>query len=178
MENNQEIYKKLREQYSDEELADSIMIPEELSEEEEKQAREEFIKWRLKKRREMSEQEKILSGLLSIKYQIKSYVNSSEFNKDKSLSHFLNRYLEVVKRNQKTLAEEIDIHPSRLNRIIKGKEKIGKSIAYRLETHSGELIPAIYWWRLMQKEVEQEILTEKKEREMEKKHVKKIVYRA
>lgn len=178
MENNQEIYKKLREQYSDEELAESIMIPEELNEEEEKQVREEFIKWRLKKRQEMSGQEKILSGLLSIKYQIKSYVDSSEFNDDKRLSSFLHKYLEVVNRNQKTLAEEIDIHPSRLNRIIKGKEKIGKSIAYRLEIHSGELIPAIYWWRLMQKEVEQEILTEEKERAVEKKHVKKIVYSA
>ena len=126
----------------------------------------------------MSEQDKILSGLLSIKYQIKSYLDSSEFNKEKSLSNFLNRYLDVVHKNQKTLAEEINIHPSRLNRIIKGKEKIGKSIAYRLETHSGDLIPAIYWWRLMQKEIEQEILTEKKEREIEKRHVKEIVYRA
>ena len=34
MENNQEIYKKLREQYSDKELADSLMIPEDLTEKE------------------------------------------------------------------------------------------------------------------------------------------------
>lgn len=178
MENNQEIYKKLKEHYSDEELAKSIMVPEELSWEEEKQAREELIQWRLKKRQEMSEQDKILSGLLSIKYQIKSYIDDREFNPEKSLSNFLDRYMIVIHRNQKTLAEEIGIHPARLNRILKGKEKIGKSIAYRLETHSGELIPAIYWWKLMQKEVEQEILTEKKAREIEKKHVKEVAYRA
>lgn len=90
----------------------------------------------------------------------------------------MNKYIEVIDRKQKELAEEIDIHPSRLNRILKGKERIGKSIAYRLESHSGELIPAIYWWKLMQKEVEEEILTESQEREVERKHVKKVAYRA
>lgn len=178
MESNQKIYQKLKEQYSAEELAESVMIPEALTEAEEKEASVAFLEWRLAKRQQMSAQEKILSGLLSIKYQIKSYVEVSAFDQEKSLAHFLNKYLDVVNRNQKTLAEEIDIHPSRLNRIIKGKEKIGKSIAYRLETHSGELIPAIYWWKLMQKEVEQEILTEQEERDLEKKHVKAIAYRA
>ncbi|MEL7119972.1 MAG: hypothetical protein AAFO07_11040 [Bacteroidota bacterium] len=178
MGNNQDVYKKLREQYTDEELAESIMVPRELSKEEERKAREEFLAWRIKRRQEMTKQEKILSGLLSIKYQIKAYLNSNEHDQEKNLQNFLNQYLEVINKNQKALAEDIDIHPSRLSRIMTGKEKLGKSIAYRLETHSGELIPAIYWWRLMQKEVEQEILNDTEEREVERKHVKEIVYRS
>ena len=178
MRESEKIYKQLKKKYTDEEIAESVMIPEDLSEEEEKQAREEFVKLRMKRRQEMTEKEKLLSGLLSIKYQIKSYVLSRDFKEEKRFGSFLKRYIKLIGRKQKELAEEIDIHPSRVNRIIKGKEKIGKSIAYRLESHSGEIIPAIYWWRLMQKEVEQEILTEKQERELEKKHVKRIVYRA
>ncbi len=178
MKDSEKLYKKLKEKYTDEEIADSVMIPEQLSEQEEKQAREEFVKLRKKRRQEMSEKEKMLSGLLSLKYQIKSYILSQDFKEDKSFGNFLKAYIKLIGRKQKELAEEIDIHPSRVNRIIKGKEKIGKSIAYRLESHSGEIIPAIYWWKLMQKEVEQEILTERQERELEKKHVKKVAYRA
>jgi len=161
---------------SEEEIADAMLIPEQMTEQEEKEVREEFVKLRMKRREEMSEKDKMLSGLLSIKYLIKSYLNTTDFKEENSLGRILQSYLNIIKRSQKQLAEEIDIHPSRLNRIIKGKEKIGKSIAYRLESHSGEIIPALFWWKLMQKEVEQEIRTEKDEREEERKHVKNVAY--
>jgi len=174
----EKIYRKLKEEFTDEEIVDSMLIPEDLTEEEEKEIRNEFVQLRMQRLKEMTDKEKVLSGLLSIKYRIKSYVEKRGDEKGKSFGQFLKEYIKVIGRNQKELAEEIDIHPSRLNRIIHGKEKIGKSIAYRLETHSGELIPAIYWWKLAQKEIEQEILTEKEERESEKKHVKNLAYRA
>lgn len=172
-----DIYKKLREKYTDEEIADSMLIPQELSEEEQQQANEEFVKYRMKHRQEMSEKDKILSGLLSLKYQILHYLQENAFDESKTLGNIIKKYLNVVNRTQKELAEDINIHPSRLNRIIKGKEKIGKTIAYRLEAHSGEIIPAIYWWKLIQKEIEEEIKTEQEERELEKKQVKNIAYR-
>jgi hypothetical protein len=37
------------------------------------------------------------------------------------------------------------------------KEKLSLSIAYRLEAHSVDLIPALMWWKLVQKDVEQEL---------------------
>ena len=178
MTENEKTYNKLREQYTEEEIAEFAMLPEQLSTEEAQKARKEFVRLRMKRRQELSAKDKLLSGLLSIKYQIKSYVSSEDYKEDKSFGNFLKKYIEVTGRKQKELAEEIDVHPSRLNRILRGKEKIGKSIAYRLENHSGELIPALYWWKLMQKEVEEEIMTEQEEREIEKKHVKNIVYRA
>lgn len=172
------IYKELKRQYSDEEIADFAMIPEQLSEEEAKKAREDFVKFRMQKLKEMSDQDRLLSNLLSIKYQIKSYVDSKEYESSKNFGHFLIRYIELGDRNQKEFAEDINIHPSRLNRILKGKERIGKKLAYRLEQHSGEIIPAIFWWKLMQKEVEEEILSEKEARELEKRNVKNVIYRA
>ncbi len=178
MTENEKIYQKLREQYTDAEIADFAMIPEELSEKEEAQARADFAKLRMKRREEMSKKDKLLSSLLSIKYQIKSYISSEGFHVEKSFGNFLKKYIKVIGRKQKELAEEIDVHPSRLNRILNGKEKIGKSIAYRLENHSGDLIPALFWWKLMQKEVEEEIRYDEKERMLEKKHVKNIAYEA
>ena len=50
------------------------------------------------------------------------------------------------------------------------------SIAYRLEAHSGDLISAIMWWKVVQKEVEQEIRTDKEKREEEKKKVINVGY--
>ncbi|MFK7906024.1 MAG: hypothetical protein AB8B69_12905, partial [Chitinophagales bacterium] len=124
-------YLQLREKYTDEEIADFAMIPADSTIEEAEKAREDFAAWRLKRREEMSEQDKLLSALLAIKYQIKSYIDSSKFNKSSSFGSFLKRYIKIVNRKQKEFAEDINIHPSRLNRILKGKEKIGKKIVYR-----------------------------------------------
>ncbi len=178
MKNNEKVFKKLKKKYTKKELAESVMVPQELSKDEEKIAREEFVKLRMDKRKNRSDKETLLSNLLTLKYSIKSYLNSSEFIEENSFGNYLKAYLKVVSRSQKKLAEEIGLHPSRMNRIIKGKEKIGKSIAYRLENHSGEIIPALFWWKLIQKEIEQEIITEKKERELERKKVIKVAYRA
>jgi hypothetical protein len=56
------------------------------------------------------------------------------------------------------------------------KEKLSLSIAYRLEAHSVDLIPALMWWKLVQKDVEQEIKTDDEKREKEKEKVKNIAY--
>lgn len=177
MKSNRDIYEALRKEYTDEEIADFAMIPAEVGEEARKQAREEFAALRMERRTHMSKQDQLLSSLLSIKYQIGAYIESSDHDDSRSFKKMLLKYLESIGRKQKEFAEDIDIHPSRLNRILKGKEKIGKKIAYRLEEHSGEIIPAIYWWKLMQKEIEQEIKTDVELRESEKKHVTYIAYR-
>ncbi len=177
MKEQEKIYDQLKDKYSLKELADSIMVSE-LSDDEESKAREEFVKLRMARKNALSKKEQLLSNLLTIKYQIKSYVNQKEYEAQKNLGSFLKAYLKATGRSQKQFSEEIGVHSSRLNRIIKGKEKIGKSIIYRLESHSGEIIPAIFWWKLMQKEIEQEILTEEKGREIEKQYVKEVAYRA
>jgi len=90
----------------------------------------------------------------------------------------LNEYLKEVDKKQKDLAEDIGLHVTRLSRILNGKEKLSLSMAYRLEAHSGDLIPAILWWKLVQKEVEQEIKTNEEQRKTEKEKVKHIVYQS
>ena len=40
------------------------------------------------------------------------------------------------------------------------------------------LIPAILWWKLLQREIEQEIKADDKEKQKEKMQVKNVAYRA
>ncbi len=178
MNEKEQIYKALQEKYSQAELADAILVSDSLADDDAIKAKEEFVQLRMARRNDLTEKEQLYSNILTLKYNIKSYLNKDQFNSKNTFGDYLRTYLKVVGRTQKRLAEEINIHPSRLSRIIKGKEPVGKSLAYRLEQHSGNLIPAIFWWKIFQKEVEQEIMTAKEERIIEKRYVKEIAYRA
>ena len=171
------LYKKLRQQYTDEELVEFFVFPHGLTKEEKNKADRELWEFRKKRLQEMTLEEKIYSGLLGIKYQIKAYVESGYYDENKNVSNYLHEYMRVVAKNQKELAEDIAIHATRLSRILNRREKLSLAIAYRLEGHSGDLLPAILWWKLMQKEVEHEIRTDEKERRKEKKRVKNIAYK-
>ena len=170
------LYEKLSKKYTKEELVEAFVFPSDMSEEEEQEANRQFREERLRKLANRTPEEKILSGLLRIKYQMKDYINRNQYDPEKTAVHFLNDYLKVIDKKQKDLASDIGIHVTRLSRILNGKEKLSLSIAYRLEAHSGDLIPAIMWWKLVQKEVEQEIKTDEEKRQEEKEKVKNIVY--
>ena len=171
-----ELYDKLAKKYSKEELVDAFVFPSDMTDEQRKQADEMLFEERKKKLANRSPKEKLLSGLLRIRYQIKSYVQQSQFDETKSSIFFLNEYLKVINKKQKDLAEDIGVHVTRLSRILNGKEKLSLAIAYRLEAHSGDLIPAIIWWKLVQKEIEQEIKTSNQKKMEEKQKVKNIIY--
>lgn len=176
MNNNTKIYQELLKEYTADELADAIMIPADEATEVNDAARSDFAAFRLARLAEMSEREKLLAGLLGLKYQIRAYTSNYTFDPSRSFANVLQTYLELTGRSQRQFAADIDIHPSRLNRILKGKERIGKHIAFRLEKHSGHLIPALYWWKLMQKEIEQEILTDTEGCASEQMHVHYMAY--
>ena len=106
------------------------------------------------------------------------YLESQVYDEEKNVSRYLQEYMKVTGRKQKELAEDLNIHPTRLSRIVNGREKLSLPVAYRLEKHSGELIPAILWWKLLQREIEQEIKADDKEKQKEKMQVKNVAYRA
>ncbi len=176
MKSNHQIYEDLLLTYTESEVADFAMLPDSVSEADSDAARAEFAALRLQRRADMSEEERLLSALLGLKYQIRAYTAGDVFDASQSFANTLLAYLGLVNRNQKQFAADIDIHPSRLNRILKGKERIGKHLAFRLEKHSGYTIPAIYWWKLVQKEVEQEILTDAAVCESEQSRVSYTAY--
>ena len=80
----EEIYQKLREKYTDEEIADSMLIPADLSEEEKQALAEEMRAIRMQKLREMTEEDRILSDVMRLRFQIESYVKESGFSFQKT----------------------------------------------------------------------------------------------
>lgn len=174
MSEKERIYKDSQKKYTLAELADAVTLSIPTTDAE----KEEFVKLRLARRNALSEKERLFSSILSLKYNMKSYLSRTQFEAENNFGNYLKKYLKIVGRTQKKLAEEINIHPSRLSRIISGKESVGKSLAYRLERHSGDLIPAILWWKIFQREIELEIRTAIEDRNMEKQYVKQVAYSA
>ena len=174
---NEKRYQKLKKQYTTEEIADSFFIPADLTHEERKAADAKMWAFRKKRLQSRTPQQKIYAGLLQICYQMKAYIESNLLDNEQSVATYLHDYLRVTAKNQKQLAEDLGIHKTRLNRILNEKERLTLALAYRLKRHSGDLIPAIYWWKLAQKEIEQDIRNNPDAKLKEAKLVKNIVYR-
>ncbi len=159
-------FEELKQRYTLEEIAESFVFP---GKEPTPEEHTEFVRLRMERLAKTSPEEGIKWRLFALKYDIKECI---ELKKDTPFSHFIEKYIDITNKKQKDLAADLSINPSTLSRILNGKESVGKSLAYRLEKHSGKLIPAIYWWKLAQREIEQDILTNVVDREREAKMVK------
>ena len=168
----EKIFKKLQEKYTIEEIAESMMIPAELTEEQEKESREALRQLRLKLQRERTEAEKIRYDTLRLRFQMEDYLKEKEFSPEKSFGKCLEEYIHALRKTKKAFAGDIGIHYTRLSRILHGKEEPNLALMYRLEKHSGQLIPAILWWKLMIKKQEHQIRMDEKTRIEEGRKVK------
>lgn len=166
------IYKELRKQFSDEEIVERYVIPEDLSDQEKKEIEEEFRKLRLKSLKERTEEQRLLSELMRMKLLMKDYFERCGFEEELSFSNQLEQYIKILGRSKKDFAGEIDLHPTKLSRLLSGRENPNVELVYRLENHCGNVIPAIYWWRLHSRKLEEEIKTDEKKRKIESKKVK------
>ena len=165
--NSEKIYQSLRKKYTDEEIADSMLIPADLTEEERQQADEELRQFRFELLKNRTEKERIFSDLLRFRYQIEHYLENDFYNEDYSFGKQLEEYARILKRTKKQLSEDLDIHYTRLSRIINNREDPNTELAYRLEKHSGDLIPALTWWKLVSRKQEYFISKDQKTRKRE-----------
>jgi len=78
MKTSEEIYKKLNEKYTDEEIVEGFVFNETLSTTEQQQVDEEFRRIRLDHLKGMSAQDLLVSNLLQFKYLIKMYLKQDE----------------------------------------------------------------------------------------------------
>jgi len=160
------LFEEMKKKYTLEEIAESMLFP---GKEPTPEEHAEFVKFRMELLKKTTPEQKMNGRLFALKYDIKECI---ERETDTTFADILQKYLDITNKKQKDLADDLSINPSTLSRILNGKESIGKSLAYRLEKHSGKMIPAIYWWKLAQKEIEQDILTNVVDREREAKKVK------
>jgi len=172
MNNYEEIYQKLRETYSDEEIAEGFMIPETLTDEEAQLEAVAFRKMRFEMLSNRTDEQRMLSEVTRLRIKINEYLKEGVFLENQSFGKILDEYIRILNRSRKVFAEEIDLHYTKLSRIINGKEVPSISLIYRLEQHTAELIPAIYWWKLLTRQQEQAIQVDKEQRKIEQKRVK------
>lgn len=165
-------YKELSKKYSDEELAEAYVFPVDMMPEEEKKADAEVRALRMKMLSEMTEQDRVFSDLMRLRFQIEEYVNKGQYTEAFSFSHFLNEYLRIINKTRKEFSNDLGLHYTRLSRMLTDREDPNVEITYRLEKHSGELIPAVLWWKLLVKKQEYLIRENEDKREEEASKVK------
>ena len=164
MKSNREIFEELSKQYTAEELAESFLISEELSPEEQKEEREAFRRHRLEQLEKMSPQDLLLGKLLQLKYLMQDYFSSDTFDPQFSFANQLRKYIKISNRSSKEIASNLHMHPTKLRRILNEKEKPNIELMLRLEEHSGGELPAHYWWKLFSIQLENTIKTDLKKK--------------
>jgi plasmid maintenance system antidote protein VapI len=175
MNNYEKIYKKLRKNYTDEEIADSMLIPADLSVQEQEEEKRELRAFRMKLLSEMTEEQRTYSDLLRFRYQLEDYINNRDYEEAMNFGAQLEEYTRILKRTKKRLSEEINVHYTKLSRVINNRESPNMEFIYKLEAHSGTLVPALVWWKLMIKKQEYEIAQDKSIRKQVAAKVKRAV---
>lgn len=160
METNNDIYKKINQKYSDEEIVEGFVFNETLSPTEQQQVNEEFLSIRLERLKNMTAHDLLVSNLIQMKLLIQQYLKENKYNDNYSFANQLKKYIKISQRSNKEIANNLDIHPTKLSRILNGKENPNVELMYRLEKHSDGELPAHYWWQLYSKELENHIKTD------------------
>ena len=170
--NNEEVYRKLRDTLTDEEIADSAVIPADLTSAEREEADDELKKERQQQLRGMSATDQLLADLMRLRFQIENYVRYEPFSSDHTFGSYLREYVHILRRDRKTIADDLALHYTKLSRILNDKEEPSVALCYRLDTYSGQLITADWWWKLVTKKQEAEMMQNKKAQKMEGEKVK------
>lgn len=167
--------KKLNEKYTDKELAESFVFRNDLNPRDKKKADAALNEIRNKLREQITPEQSLLSGLLHLKYQIEDYLKSPDYDAERSFGFFLKRYLKTLDKKNKDFANDISITETELSQILNKHRKPSEKVIIRLEIHSSKVIPAITWFRLLEKQREYEIMTDNDLRIRERSHVSNIL---
>ncbi len=163
--------KKLIQNTEATEAVKSFVFPVKLRAAQQKKADDELLHARRKVQVHITDRERLIAGLLQLKFQLEDYINSDEYDPKKNFGSFLLSYLNVTNKRSSDLANDIKIHKTLMSQIINNKRPPNDSFIVRLELHSNNTIPADYWFKLIQKEQVHELQTNRIIRKRERKHV-------
>jgi plasmid maintenance system antidote protein VapI len=154
-----------------EELAEALVFPVTLTPTQKKEAARQLAAARVKSQQEMSEKDRLVLQLHQLKFQLEEYIEAKQYDPEKHFGYFLRQYIVIVNIKRRAFAKNISIDETMLSQFINKHRTPPDYIWIRLELHSGNLIPATYWFRLTEKEKEYQLQTDKKLRQREKKFV-------
>ena len=162
---------KKKTHFSDEELADAYIFPNDLSPEDKAAADTELRVLRMQRLRQMTDQQRLLADLLRLKFEMEDYVRLGVYTEQHSFGAYLQRYLKLLDLKQHQFAQEIGLHPTKVNQLIKGRVEANIGLTFRLEKHTGGIIPATLWWKLIARKIEDAIAKDKATRAKEEQKV-------
>jgi len=163
--------KKLFEEHTPEELVEAFVFPVKLTAKQQREADQQLAEHRSKRRAEMSEAEKLNFKLQQLKFRLEDYINADQYKPEYTFGYFLEQYLLLTNRKKKEFAADIQVHETQLSQILNDRREPNSSIMIRLELHSGNAIPAVSWFKLLEKEKAYQLKTDKSLREKERRYV-------
>lgn len=166
---------KLNTKYTEKELAESFVFRNELTPAQKAESDLRLTELRKKNQSPLTPEQILLAELLQLKYQIEDYLHNPTYDTERSFGFFLRGYLKTLNKKNKEFATDIDIAETELSQILNKHRKPSEKVIIRLEIHSNQIIPAITWFRLLEKEKEHEILTNLDLRKRERSHVRNIL---
>jgi len=163
---------KLTKKYTAKELAGSFVFRNTLTAQQTEEAGNQLAEARKKAKKQHTPQDILYAGVLQLRYQIEEYTESTRYNAQLSFGYFLRAYIKLNYKNNKDFAKDIHLDETELSQILNGHRDPSEKTLIRLELHSGNVLPALYWFKLLEKEKEYELETDNVLREREEKYVK------
>ena len=163
--------KKIADKYTGKELAESFVFRNQLDEKEQEKTAGDIAEARAKLKQRSTKDHNLRFRILQLKYQMEDYIQQP-FDKNYTFGYFLKTYVTTLNLKRYQFAEEISIDETYLSQIINRHRSPSEEIIIRLELHSRNLINALTWYKLLEKEKENEIATNRLIREKERKFVK------
>ncbi|HRN46769.1 MAG TPA: hypothetical protein PLR74_07030 [Agriterribacter sp.] len=163
--------KKTRVKHTPGELAKAYVYPVTLTPAQKKEADKQLKAARTKVQSEMTAEDKLTSDILQLRFRLEDYLNNEQFDPKLKFSYFLKAYVQLLNKKRKVFAREINIDETELSQLINDHRSPSENIIIRLELHSNKAIPAIAWYKLIEREKEHYIITNKTIRKQEEKHV-------
>jgi hypothetical protein len=163
--------KKITGQHTPEELVESTVFPVSMPQSRKKKASRQLSAARAEGQQKMTDKDKLALQLYQLKFQLEDYIQHKEFKPNMTFGHFLKRYVSLLQVKRKDFAYDISIDETLLSQFINQHRMPPEYVAVRLEIHSNNTIPANYWFKLVTKQREHELKTDKALRKKEKKFV-------
>jgi hypothetical protein len=154
-----------------EELVEAYVYPSVLSPAQKKEADNQLKAARAKVQSEMTAEDRLMADVLQLRFRLEDYLNNEEFDPKLKFSYFLKEYVQLLNKKRKVFAQEINIDETELSQLINNHRYPSENIIIRLELHSNKAIPAIAWYKLIEREKEHYIITDKTIRKREQKNV-------
>lgn len=83
---------------------------------------------RLEKLKSQTDEQKMYADLVQLRIKMEDYVNVIKNYDENAFGQFLLKYLKIINRTQRAFAKEIDLHFTKLNRILNELDTLLASI--------------------------------------------------